>query len=348
MTRYFVTGDAGFVGSWVVDGILEKYPDAEVFGADDLSGGDGANVQFLYEKYGTGGRYRHWFIDLDNYRQLEDYFEAYPPDIVYHIAACAREGASAFQPAKIVRTNVMISTNVFELAIKHHAKKIIFFSSMGVMGEGAPPFTEAQIENPCDVYGHCKYTTERILRTLAQVHNFEWTIIRPHNVIGSRQALFDPFRNAAGIFINRIMRNDPIYIFGNKHRRAFSAIEDSLPSFLKAGELGVAGGEVIFVGGKEHVTIDDLADEICKNFPDSEVRRIYLPSRPLEVEEAYCSTEKSEALLGYEEKVGWRESIRRMCEWARGRGPQEWRIEDLPLKNDATPLPWLDLIGRKS
>jgi nucleoside-diphosphate-sugar epimerase len=342
--RYLVTGDAGFIGSWIVDGILERYPDADVCGLDDLSGGDLRNVQFLINKHSTK-RYHHWHVDLDDYCQLENHLRAFPTDIVYHVAACAREGASAFQPARIVRSNVMISTNVFELGIKYRAKKIVQFSSMAVMGENySLPFREEQVENPCDIYGHCKYATEQILMTLAQVHNFEWTTIRPHNVTGgSRQALFDPYRNVAGIFMNRIMRDEPIHIFGNKHRRAFSAIEDSLPAFLKAGELGVANGEVVFVGGKEHVTIDELADEIIKHFPEKQVDRIYLPSRPLEVEEAYCSTEKSERLLGYEEKVGWRESIRRMAEWAKERGPQEWKTDDLPLENDATPLPWRDL-----
>ena len=336
--RVLVTGCAGLVGSWVAEALCREKDVELVLGLDDLSGGEIANVEII-----TDPKFRFHQFDIANYQKLEDLFRAHRPHVVFHAAACAREGASAFQPAHIERTNLNISTILLEVAIKHKVKRFIFTSSMAVMGNGKCPYTEKMRRNPIDVYGINKAAVEQTIEVLSEVHGFEYVIIRPHNIIGPRQ-IFDMYRNVVTIFINRLMRKEPLYVFGEGHIRAFSYIEDSVPSLVRA-TIGNVTNEIIFVGGKEPITIEQLLDAVIEDFaPDYTPKIIHLPPRPLEVSEAWCSVEKSIELLGYKEEISWREGVRRTVKWAKEKkGPQPWRVDNLPLINELTPKPWLEL-----
>jgi len=182
---------------------------------------------------------------------------------------------------------------------------------------------------------------EEITEILADVHGFSYIILRPHNVFGERQSLRDPFRNVVGIFMNRIMRGEPLYLYGDgEQKRAFSYIADSLPSFLRACDLDPAlDQQIINVGGIEAVTINELAELVIAQF-DARPEVRYLPDRPREVKYAYSTWEKSARLLGYDETCGMREGIRRMAEWAKQLGPQPWTQEDLELPSDRAPVIW--------
>jgi len=215
---------------------------------------------------------------------------------------------------------------------------------MAVAGNQQPPFDETIVPQPVDPYGTNKAAIELVLKQLATTHDFTYVIFRPHNVFGVGTSLRDPYRNLAGIMMNRIMRGETLYIYGKEHRRAFSYIDDCLPSLLTVVNDGPWDGEIINIGGKQPVVVEDFVEEIIKNFPNSKIGDIvHLEPRPHEVKDAWCTTEKSEKLLGYKEKVGWKKGVRRMADWAREQGPQSWRVDQLPLLNRKAPLPWREL-----
>lgn len=339
--RVLVTGTAGLIGSWLTEALCKEKEITKVIGVDDLSGGVIENVsvcrspKFTFEQ-----------IDITQYKKVEEIFAQSRPDVVIHAAACAREGASAFQPHKIVTTNVYASSVIAELGIKYGMKKLVFFSSMAVSGDNKVPFTEDMPRRPVDIYAVSKAATEKSIEILSQVHNFQYVIIRPHNVIGPRVSLTDPYRNVIAIFVNRLMRREPIYIFGEGHIRAFSYIEDSLPAFVRTVTTDKANGQIVFVGGKEQITIEQLADAVIEDFdPQFKPEIIHLEPRPLEVKEAFCSIEKSVKLLGYKEVISWREGVRRTVKWAKGIGPRPWKVDILPLINEKTPRPWKEMFG---
>jgi len=347
--RHLLTGSSGFICSHICRELSNQIDSNgnfinEIWGVDDYSGSDGSNLHDLIEKP------NFHFIrgDCGDYSLMEEIFQRAQPDIVWALSANAREGASIFDPVRIVRTNIMASTVVFELAVKYGASKILFFSSMSVAGDNTPPFSESQPRRPVDPYGICKAGTEHILETIGNVHGMRYTIIRPHNCVGIGQA-FDIYRNVLTIFCNRIMRHEPLYLFGRNAKRAFSPIRDSLPAYIRASDLDTANGEIIYVGGSEPITIDELADEVIKNMPEYPVpERIYLPPRPLEVENAFCQISKSQELLGYEEKQGWRDCVREVAEWCKSLGPQPWKyMNDLPLRNARTPIPWVEALEKQ-
>jgi UDP-glucose 4-epimerase len=342
--RILVTGVGGLVGSWVAEGLVQQ--GHQVLGIDDLSGGTLENAQIPGRGQGANN-YRFQQIDINDEARMKDLIMGTAPEIVFHAAACAREGASAFQPNKIVKTNILATVSLLERCLQNGLKKWVQCSSMAVAGNNKTPFTEEQRRNPVDVYGSNKAATEEIIESLAAVHKFHYTILRPHNVVGERQSLVDPYRNFVGITMNRIMRREPLYLYGEGHVRAFSYIEDSLPAFLKACDLKTANGEIIYVGGKEPILVEDMLKAIIEEFPDIKKPEIVkLDARPLEVKEAWCSTTKSEKLLGYKEEIGWREGVRRMAAWAKEKGPQDWAVDDLPLLNKQAPLPWRQLSKR--
>lgn len=340
--RVLVTGCAGLIGSWVTEALCHEKEVTHVYGIDDLSGGEMENMatfirhpHFTFEK-----------INIVDYKKVEEVFAANRPHVVFHAAACAREGASAFQPHRILTANAYISSIMLELAIKYKTGRFVFTSSMSVAGNNECPFTEKQPRKPCDIYAISKSATEESIEILSEVHGFEYLILRPHNCFGEHVSLTDPYRNVIAIFANRLMRKENLYIYGEGHIRAFSYMGDCLPAMVRA-ITGSVKNQIIYVGGKKQITIEQLAEAVIEDFqPDYTPEIIHLPPRPLEVKEAWCSIDKSVKLLGYKETMTWREGVRRTVRWAKEKkGPQNWLVDNLPLLNEKAPQPWRDIAG---
>lgn len=325
--RALVTGNAGFMGSHLVDELLLL--GHEVIGIDDLSGGFWRNIN-----------------PQCDFRQLDiaepyifDKVKRMGVDILFHLAADATEGRSQFTPISATRRNLMGYMNVLTGAIAGGVQKVILTSSMSVYGKQVPPFDETFPRMPEDVYAVNKASMERITEILSGVHGFRYTIVRPHNVFGERQNIRDPYRNVAGIFINRILRGLPPIIYGDgEQTRAFTHINNFTPFFLKT--LDTCDGEIINIGPREEYPINYLADVIL-NLMDSNLKPIHYPDRPLEVKHAFCTSDKAERLLGYKTLVGFEEGLSRMVRWAKDLGPQELNyLSDLEIVNDKTPTTW--------
>lgn len=331
MARVIITGIAGFMGSHLAHELIKQ--GHEVWGIDNLSGGFKRNVP----------REAHLSIeDLAIPLSYPVTFEDIKPDILFHLAADAREGRSQFTPISATHNNLYASVNLFTHAIRSGVKKIVFTSSMSRYGDQVPPFTETLDAKPVDVYGVNKMATEKILKILAQVYDFKWTIIVPHNVFGERQNIRDPYRNVVGIFMNRVLGGKPPLIYGDgKQTRAFTYIENFTPYIIRAGFSDDCSGEVINIGPTEEFTINKLAETVLKAL-GSDSKPIYYPDRPLEVKHAYCTVDKAKKLLGYETKVSFEEGIYKMAKWAKELGHQPMLyLDELEITNDKTPKTWL-------
>jgi len=328
--RVLVTGGCGFIGSHIANGLAKR--GHTVVAYDNMSGGSMDNVDTHSVRVVVGD-----CADVENMDQIANRFR---PEVVYHLAANAREGASFFDPRRVVKDNLFGFTTVLERCLAANGvKKVVMFSSMAIYGIGSPPFNEDDDPKPCDVYGVAKAAMEQTLRCMAGAHGFEWTIIRPHNVFGPGQRLDDPYRNVVGIFTNRAMRGEPIYMYGEGHERAFSYIDDSLTMYLRAVDDDKFDGRVVNVGGEEVVTIRELAIEVLKNFPLSRSKIKVLPPRYGEVKHAYCEHPVARS-LGFEPMTPLAEGVRRYCEWAKRQGKKDWRYEGLAIESDLMPETW--------
>lgn len=308
--RILVTGGAGFMGSWLVDELLER--GHKVISVDDLSGGFIANVN---------KNCKFIKMDLRNFKKVNKIVK--DVKIIYHLAAYAAEGQSIFSPIQINDINITPMNNLLVAAVNNDVKKFVFTSSMAVYGNQKPPFSEDMPRIPRDPYGCGKAYCERMLEVFSEIYGFDYTILRAHNVYGPKQNISDPYRNVLGIWINRIMRGKPPCIYGDgKQTRAFSYIEDATPAIANAGLYRKSNGHIINVGSKEITTINEVG-KIVSETMGSDLKPIYLEERPGEVKHAYCTTKKSEKLLNYKTRYKLKDGIKKMVEWAKKVGPQK-------------------------
>jgi UDP-glucose 4-epimerase len=309
MAVSLVTGGAGFIGSHVVDQLVQRGD--EVIVLDDLSGGFEQNIN-------PGAEFVLGSITNDSL--IKRLFER-RIDYVYHLAAYAAEGLSHFIKRFNFENNVIGSINLINASVNSGVKCFVFTSSIAVYGENELPMREELIPNPEDSYGIAKYAVELELRSSKRMFDLNYVIFRPHNVYGERQNIGDKYRNVLGIFMNQIMRGEPLTIFGNgEQTRAFSYIADVAPHIARAPELTAAYGEVFNVGADSPYSVNQLADEVMRAFgADVPVR--HLEARN-EVVHAYCSHEKFRRVFGVDHETPLANGIGCMAEWAQAVGPR--------------------------
>jgi UDP-glucose 4-epimerase len=312
MTTILITGCAGLLGSRLADWIVEKHPEVMVVGVDDLSGGFIENVNDNVRFY-PGDVAKH---------ELDKLFELYRPEVVYHFAAYAAECLSPFIRTFNYNNNLIATANIVNCCIRHKVKRLVFTSSMAVYGHAKPPFSEGMKPSPVDPYGVAKYACEMDIRIAGEQHGLDWCIIRPHNVYGAKQNLWDSYRNAIGIFMYKMRIGDPITIFGDGlQRRAFSYIDDSLEPLWKAGHDPRASHQIINLGGIRDYTILEAAESVmlaARNLKldiPAALPIKYLPPRN-EVREAFSTHQKSVDLLDFEHTTDLDSGVTQMWQWA--------------------------------
>ena len=184
---------------------------------------------------------------------------------------------------------------------------------MGVYGhgDGNPPFDENLRPQPIDPYGIAKYACEMDVQIAGEQHGLDWCIIRPHNVYGEKQNIWDKYRNVLGIWMYQIMNNTRPTIFGDgEQKRAFSYIDDSLEPFWNASQNDDCIGEIINLGGIKEYTINQACD-ILLNISNTNLKPKHYEQRH-EVKYAFPTWKKSVDLLGFEHKIDLEEGLTKM------------------------------------
>jgi len=165
--RILVTGAAGFMGSYLVDALVDEY---DVYGVDDMSGGFWRNVN---------PKSHFTKLDLRQKQATQEYVDRVQPEMLFHLAADATEGRSQFTPVTCTARNLMAYLHTLVPAIRHGLKKVVVTSSMSVYGAQEPPFVEDMPTDPEDIYGISKAAMEQVTRVMSAVHGFAYTIVRP-------------------------------------------------------------------------------------------------------------------------------------------------------------------------
>src|ERR1700710_389138 len=252
MPKSLVTGGAGFIGAHLAKALLDR--GHEVVVLDDLSGGFTDNVDDR-AKFCEGSIVDSTLVD--------ELFVAEKFDYVYHLAAYAAEGLSHFIKRFNYMNNVVGSVNLINASVNTDVKCFVFTSSIAVYGAGQVPMTEDLRPEPEDSYGIAKFSVERELAVTHEMFGLDYVIFRPHNVYGSLQNIGDKYRNVIGIFINQIMQDQPLSIFGDgEQTRAFSHVDDVVPATPPPPTTQGALGEVFNVGADIPYTVNHLADVV--------------------------------------------------------------------------------------
>jgi UDP-glucose 4-epimerase len=300
-----ITGVAGFLGSRLADWIIEHIPDAEVIGIDNLSGGYKENLHDLVEFFPVG--------ILDD--KVSEVFSTYRPDYVFHLAAFAAEGLSPFVRSHNYRNNLEATSKIVTECIKNDVTRLIFSSTMGVYGDNPTPFYESDQPNPIDPYGIAKYACELDIRVAGEHHGLDWCIIRPHNVYGIKQNIWDRYRNVLGIWMYQHVNGLPMTIYGDgEQTRAFSYIDDCLEPLWKSSQESSCSKQIINLGGTKYYSMNE-ANEIIRKVMGGGT--LSYKEKRYEVKNAYSSYQKSIDLLGYNDKTSLIDGLTTMWNWVK-------------------------------
>jgi UDP-glucose 4-epimerase len=309
-----ITGVAGLLGSRLADWIIENKPEYRIIGVDDLSGGYKENINPKVEMY---------YVNLVSHNfVLTSIFKTSTPDYVFHFAAYAAEGLSPFIRTYNYDNNLKATAAIVNECIKHNVKRLVFTSTLAVYGHGyGGVFDETQIPKPIDPYGVAKYACEMDIQIAGEQHGLDWCIIRPHNVYGIKQNIWDKYRNVLGIWMFQYMNGEPMTIFGDgRQTRAFSYIDDSLESLWNAAVVPQASKEIINLGGIEEHSITEANTILRKVIGGG--NPVYKEARH-EVKHSIPTWDKSIDILGFEHKTSLEEGLTNMWEWAQKQPTRE-------------------------
>jgi len=304
--KVLITGVAGLLGSRLADWIIENKPEVEVVGIDDLSGGYLENVN---------PKVNFWQMNLVDH-PIDNCFQSHQFDYVFHFAAYAAEGLSPFIRQYNYNNNLVATARIVNNCIKYDVKRLIFTSTLAVYGHGyGGIFDETQVPKPIDPYGVAKYACEMDIQIAGEQHGLDYCIIRPHNVYGRKQNIWDKYRNVLGIWMYQHMNGEPMTIFGDgTQTRAFSCIDDIVEPLWNAAIEPRASKEIINLGGVEEWTIND-ANKVLRDAIKYGAEVDYKEARH-EVKHSIPTYHKSEDILGFTHKTHLSDGLLDMWQWA--------------------------------
>jgi len=318
-----ITGVAGLLGNHFYRYLLDK--GYNVIGIDDFSGSypdllSGHPNFTLYSKK----------IGEDD---ISFIFKKHNIKTVYHFAAYAAEGLSPFIRKYNYNNNVIASVDVINNCINHDCK-MVFTSSMAVYGSQKAPFTEDMTPKPIDPYGIAKYCVEMDINEAFKQFGMRYTIIRPHNVLGIYQNIWDKYRNVIGIFIRKAIKREPLLVYGDGNQtRAFSDIKYYMNPFLSV--LEEHNNEIFNIGADNYFTINHVANLVKDIASDFNINVDIRHEEPRhEVKHAYCDHTKAKSKLQFNDETDLKVLILEMFSWAINQPDRSVKLMDYEVSKN--------------
>jgi len=258
--RCLVTGGAGFIGSNLVDRLIDD--DHEVVIIDDLSTGKKENINSKAKFYKYNITTNILLSDVSSSTYKNHDWKKYKYDVVFHLAARARVQPSIENPIEFNRTNVDGTLNILKFCVDSGVKRFIYSSSSSVYGNTKSLPTSENIKlNPMSPYALQKLIGEQYCKLFSDLYGLETVCLRYFNVYGERQPLEGAYSLVMGIFINQILNNKPLTINGSgKQRRDFTYVGDVVDANIKASTIETKfSGEVFNIGNGNNRSVNELA-----------------------------------------------------------------------------------------
>lgn len=309
--KLLVTGAAGFIGSHLVDRLLNT--GYQVSGIDNFDSFYNPKIKEKnISRALESSQFKLFRRSILNKSELDRIFSQEHFDLVIHLAAKAGVRPSIQDPTGYFQVNAEGTLNLLELCRKHHIGKFIFGSSSSVYGNNKKiPFSEQDpVDHPISPYAASKKSAELICHNYYHLYKINIFILRFFTVYGPRQ------RPDLAIhkFFKLINANKPIPIFGNGETyRDYTYIDDIIDGILKSIKK-VKGYEIINLGESEPIKLKNLIKLIEKTV-GQKVEKQYLDKQPGDVNKTYADIEKAKKLLKYHPSTHMEEGLRQFYDW---------------------------------
>jgi len=329
--KVLVTGGAGFIGSHLVDALVEEGYSVVVI--DNLSTGKKSQVN---------KKAKFIKADIRNLKKIKPYFKG--ADLVFHLAARARIQPSIKDPISTFDHNIIGTLNVLLAARDTGVKRVVYSASSSSYGDqDTTPLYEEMTPHFKNPYSLSKYVGEELCRLFSNLYGLETVSLRYFNVYGPRQLLNGAYATVVGIFLKQFKDGKPLTIVGDGGiKRDFTHISDVVrANILAAQSVKVGKGEVINIGTGKNYSINEVASMVltppergyvlpARDFNNPrltggvipsvkpvtvlasavrENRVVYIPPRPGETRCTLANTSKARQLLGWKPSVSLEEGL---------------------------------------
>jgi UDP-glucose 4-epimerase len=301
--RTLVTGGAGFIGSHLVDALLERGDSVTV--VDNLSSGKESNLAAALEAGAVLER-----VDIRDAPALASVVADARPELVFHLAAQVDVRVSLADPALDARTNIEGTINVLEAARNADSKRLVFASTGGaIYGETDLLPTPEDVEPlPMAAYGQSKFCAERYLGLFQRLYGMSTIALRFGNVYGPRQ---DPHGEAGvvAIFCGRLRAGGTPKIFGDgRQTRDYIYVADLVKALLRAGDADAVG--VVNIGTEEETSVLDIVKRLAEVHGPDTPEPEFAPARLGEIERSCLAAGRAGEVLGWRSQTPIAEGLR--------------------------------------
>jgi len=305
LSKALVTGGAGFIGSHLVDKLMEK--GFEVVVLDNFSTGNLENLRLHVGK-------ENFRIIRGDIRNKADVKKAVKDvDYIFHLAAIISVELSIKNPSLVNEVNVCGTLNILEESLKLNLKRFVYLSSCAVYGNPVYlPIDEEHPTRPLSPYGVSKLTAEHYCMVFYRIYGVQTVCLRLFNVYGLRQSS-GPYSGVITKFIDRLKCGKSPIIYGDgEQTRDFIFVGDVVDACLHAISCRNCVGEAINVGSGMETSINELARIISGLFGMRKIKPVYTKPRIGEVRRSCADISKAEKLLGLKPKVSLEEGLRKL------------------------------------
>ncbi len=308
MKTYIITGGAGFIGSNLIDKLIN---DNHIICVDNFNDYYSPMIKLdnIKDHMNKHNFYLH-HIDITDKPQLEYIFKKYKIDAVIHLAARAGVRPSINNPSIYFETNVNGTLNLLELCRQYEIRKFVYASSSSVYGLNKTPFKEDQKINPISPYAASKISSEKLCQTYSHLYDMSITCLRFFTVYGKRQRP----DLAIAKFFKHIKQGRPIPVFGDgSTSRDYTYIDDILNGIISAISYDTKF-DIFNLGNDSVVRLKDLIFHIEKTL---NIRAIInrQPEQPGDVPITYANIDKARELLNYNPQIKIREGLKKYKTW---------------------------------
>lgn len=291
-----VTGGAGFIGSHLVDLLINKNFKVRVI--DNFEGGHEKNL-FHHKKNNLD----LLKIDINDLKQNNKFFKNV--DYVYHLAGIGDIVPSIENPNKYFKTNVIGTSNILRLCKEFRVKKIIYAASSSCYGIANTPTKETHKINPLYPYALSKYQGEQLVHHWGNVYDLSYNVIRIFNAYGTRVKTTGAYGAVFGVFLKQKLESNPFTVVGDgTQKRDFVYVTDVANAFYKASVSKVKN-EIFNLGSGKPISINQLVEILGGDV-------VYIPKRPGEPDITWADISKINKYLKWKPKVNFNQGVNLM------------------------------------